>query len=293
MAILLLAGGGLPSGLLTASDQPRKYVTLDVITGMAGFILALRAIGPFTRSLSDDAKLRRDWGSQRQRDFSNAAPPQQVYELLLCVVLADGRASKGERELVRRFLLSRFPDPKTQQQLNQWERQSLRSGDAKALARSIARGLDPGERGTVYSWCCMIALEDREFSPRERETLDRIAAGLGIHKDEARLLFLFAHQMMHGRKQADRRSEHSQQQSSGQSSHSSSRNSTPPLNERQRAFEILDLPSTATEEQIRKRHRELVRRFHPDRHNHLGKVALAEATERFRRIQTAYEVLSR
>jgi curved DNA-binding protein CbpA len=57
------------------------------------------------------------------------------------------------------------------------------------------------------------------------------------------------------------------------------------------ALATLGLPADATPEQIRKRHRELVRRFHPDAQPNLGPVAQREATERFTAIQRAYETL--
>jgi tetratricopeptide (TPR) repeat protein len=51
-------------------------------------------------------------------------------------------------------------------------------------------------------------------------------------------------------------------------------------------YEVLGLPMSATPEQIRKRYRELVRRYHPDVN------PAPDAKERFLRIQEAYQVLS-
>jgi len=54
----------------------------------------------------------------------------------------------------------------------------------------------------------------------------------------------------------------------------------------QNHYEVLGLPMSATPEQIRKRYRELVRRYHPDVN------PAPDAKERFLRIQEAYQVLS-
>ncbi len=55
---------------------------------------------------------------------------------------------------------------------------------------------------------------------------------------------------------------------------------------RQNHYEVLGLPMSATPEQIRKRYRELVRRYHPDVN------PAPDAKEQFLRIQEAYQVLS-
>ena len=60
---------------------------------------------------------------------------------------------------------------------------------------------------------------------------------------------------------------------------------------RKRALDTLGLEENASPQDIRARHRELVKRHHPDAHVHLGPVAAEEAAARFREIQEAYEML--
>jgi DnaJ-class molecular chaperone len=66
----------------------------------------------------------------------------------------------------------------------------------------------------------------------------------------------------------------------------------PAIDRRAQALAVLGLPSDANPVQIRARHRQLVRKFHPDAHANLGPIAQREATERFTEIQRAYETLT-
>lgn len=65
----------------------------------------------------------------------------------------------------------------------------------------------------------------------------------------------------------------------------------PLLDLRMRALEALGLDETADANAIRRRHRELVLAFHPDRQLHLPPDQQAAAAERFHEVQRAYEFL--
>jgi curved DNA-binding protein CbpA len=52
-------------------------------------------------------------------------------------------------------------------------------------------------------------------------------------------------------------------------------------------YELLGVPEEATQDDIRKAHRELVRRYHPD-----ANLSDHSSEEHFKEVQRAYEVLS-
>ncbi|HYG76167.1 MAG TPA: J domain-containing protein [Planctomycetota bacterium] len=66
---------------------------------------------------------------------------------------------------------------------------------------------------------------------------------------------------------------------------------SPPRSEREVCLETLELPATATPEQIRQAYRELVKVWHPDRFSEASLKARAE--EKLKEINTAYEKLER
>lgn len=215
--------------------------------------------------------------------FDRATLPRQVFWLLLAVAEVDGRPEHEEREIVRRFLLERFTDPITSADLQAWEAHRLPRADVPALVRHLRAVLTPPERETLFSWCCAVTFADGSFAEREHEILQEIAQLFGLSGPQARRIFLHTkHAFLSAR--------------GGWRSEQHERRSPPQprgvVQSRAEALQILGLDGGASEEVIRKRHRQLVKQYHPDAHAHLGAVAAAEAAQRFREVQAAYELLT-
>jgi DnaJ-domain-containing protein 1 len=183
----------------------------------------------------------------------------------------------AERDTVRHFILERFGDPVQVDEVRSWEAQPLPVTDRAGLAARIATGLGDSELDSLFCWCCLVAFADGKFREHEQRALNDVARGLGIVPGRARMLFHLARaQYLRGDRRGEREAPGATAASGG----------------RQHALDVLGLPMNATTDQIRKRHRELVRRFHPDAQPNLGPVAQREATERFTAIQQAYETLT-
>lgn len=263
LALLVLVGAGRLSG------------PIAVLLGLAGFMLAIRSIGPVVRLLTRQVHAHRAWDEATTEAFRRASLPRRIYYLLAAVAEVDGPMSRTERDTVRHFVLDRFSDPIHAEEMRLWEAQPLAVNDRLGLAARIAGGLDEGELDTLFCWCCLVAFVDGTFDPSEHLALQEVSRGLGIPGPRARMLFHLARaQFLRGNKRGE------------------SRRPSRQIDKRAQAYETLALPPNATPDQIRRRHRELVKRFHPDVHTHLGPVAQREATERFQDIQRAYENLN-
>jgi len=215
---------------------------------------------------------------QQIRDSSLA---QQVLTLLIAVAEVDGQADARERDLIRQFLLERFTDPDIHRQIRTWDHDPVPADQIGPLVHQLRLQLSSAECETIFYWCCLVALIDQRFDAREHDILQRIARHIGLPPLHARRLFHHAKiRILHSEGRAEGRF--------GQALHGQD----PGLDRRGRALEILGLENDATKEEVRSRHRELVKKFHPDAHTHLGPVAATEATERFREVQEAYEILS-
>jgi DnaJ-domain-containing protein 1 len=268
VALLVLAGVVLPR-LLRAHPLLATFPA-----GFAGFYLALTSITPLVRFAALSAHTRREWSQSAAKAFARASLPRRIYYLLAAVAETDGPMSGPERETVRQFVLDRF-DPTIAGELRSWEAQPLAITDRVGLAARVAAGLDDAEIDSLFCWCCLVAFADGNYRENEHSALQEVARGLGLAAMRARMLFHLA------------KAQHLRGKDRGKAAPTNGS-----LDQRQRALAALGLPTDATPEVIRRRHRELVRRFHPDAQPNLGPVAQREATDRFQEIQRAYEVLT-
>ena len=281
LALLALGGSG---ALLRLLHLPAALWPFSVLVAFAGFRLALAAAGPLARVALLQRRAQTEWSQAARDAFVRASLPRRIYYLLASVAAADGPMTDAERQAIRHFVLERFADPVAANDLRQWEAQPFPVDDRTGLAARIAMGLDAPELDSLFCWCCFVAFADGRYNDAENHALRQIAEGLGLGAERARMLFQLARaQRLRGERGGERAGGRGDKRATA---------APPPADARRRALDELGLPADATPTQIRKRHRELVRKFHPDAQPHLGPVAQREATERFTAIQRAYETLT-
>ena len=59
------------------------------------------------------------------------------------------------------------------------------------------------------------------------------------------------------------------------------------------AYKVLEIEKSATDSEVKKAHRKLVKKHHPDKLQHLGPEHLKGAQEKFQKIQAAYESIQK
>lgn len=287
LALLALGGSGV---LLRLLRLPAGLWPLSVLVAFVGFRVALAASAPLARLLVLQRRAHTGWNDAARNTFVRASLPRRIYYLLASVAAADGPMSAAERQAIRHFVLERFADPVQAADLRDWEAQPFPVDDRTGLAARIAMGLEQPELDSLFCWCCFVAFADGRYNDAENDALRQVAAGLGLGAARARMLFQLARaQQLRGERAGDGRRDDGRRGDRGGSGPATA---PLPADARRRALDELGLPIDATPAQIRKRHRELVRKFHPDAQPHLGPVAQREATERFTAIQRAYETLT-
>ncbi|HIE72456.1 MAG TPA: hypothetical protein EYP98_21095 [Planctomycetes bacterium] len=277
LGLLLLLAVGM--GVIQRFSPIKDSVGLiSLAMGVFGFSISLTAIKPMTRLSTYRSRTRKAWGEDARNAFERASLPRRIFYLLVAVAESDGPIRAAEREVVRQFLLERFDDPVSSDEIRTWETQPLEVQDLIGLAARVAASLSDSELDTLFCWCALVAFADGRFRPDEHHALAEVARGLSLPSGRARMLFHLARaQFLAG----SNREGNNQQRPRPHNPHP-----------RGDALSVLGLPINANKDQIRRRHRELVRKFHPDAQPNLGPVAQEEATDRFRAIQHAYELLT-
>jgi DnaJ like chaperone protein len=59
------------------------------------------------------------------------------------------------------------------------------------------------------------------------------------------------------------------------------------------AYKILEIDKNATNDEVKKAYRKMVKKYHPDKLQHLGEEHVKGAEEKFRKVQKAYEQLQK
>lgn len=302
LLLLFVGGSGLAhEWIYGSSSTGRGMRSLDQLVGLVGFLLAVTSVSQLVRNLTVSHKLGAMWSKGERAAFLRASQEEQVLLLLLGVAEADGSAGLRERDLVRQFVLARFPTPRVRAEIERWIAAAKPPRELGTLAQALALRFTSGECATLYSWCCLVAFADGALHGDEFRALHAISAGLGLTARHAQFLFDYAQLASQrngsGRGAGDRSESRSRDSSraGGNSNGNSQRRSSPSGygTPRERALQTLGLPPDATKEQIRQRHRELVRQLHPDANQRLGPFAQQERAEQFKAVQAAYEELSR
>lgn len=268
-------------GMLAGLQLSRTALFIPgVALAFFSFVSAGKMVTRLIRIVALEQVLLSDSRSDLYNEFRQSSLAQQILTLLVAVAEIDGRAGAKERDLIRQFLLERFADPAIRRQLNAWDHAAIPESQLGPLVHGLRLQLSRAECETIFYWCCLVALVDHRFDTREHEILQLVAKHIGMPPAHARRLFHHAkHRILIGEADSEHRFGQGRTQGQGPS-------------RRARALEILGLEEGANQEEVRTRHRELVKKYHPDAHSHLGRIAAKEATERFQEVQEAYEILT-
>lgn len=203
----------------------------------------------------------------RQQEFFS-----QLFSLLAAFARADGPITAEEKEIVNLFVRQqlRMGGRAAQQARNYFEQAGQNPQVLSQVAEKLASlvGYNPEILESVYQMLIRLGDANEGLSSEQEDLLE-----------EVEIIF---------------RLEQNQQAGSWQNRSSGQRTSrTSSIKKLEKAYKTLGLSKDATKKEIKKKYRELVKKYHPDRiiARDLPDEFVKTAQEKFSEIQNAYEVI--
>ena len=185
----------------------------------------------------------------------------QEFELRLLalasmVIKADGKTSQSELDYVRAQFVQFFGKDRANQIFRVYNAEFKQTGiSAVEIGQFLASRTQYGARLQMLDFLFRIAKADGRVSPPELEKLFEIAGYMRISTlDYNSIKAMF-------------------------------------VAETNSAYTILEVSKSASDNEIKKAYRVLVKKHHPDKVRNLGQAAEQAAKEKFQRIQQAYEAI--
>lgn len=191
-------------------------------------------------------------GSTRQGTASDVALSLVV--LTAAVMKADGTATRQELGLVREYFVRQFGPHHASEMLRVLRDVLKREIPLRQVCEQMRGHLSHPERLQVMHFLLGIARADGRMDATEQQMIQRIGLLLGISEKD-----LDALGAMHKR--------------------------PAPAS----AYTILEVPATASDEEVKKAYRRAVMKHHPDKVAHLGEDFQRSAAEKFKKVMEAYE----
>ncbi len=177
--------------------------------------------------------------------------------LVAAVMKADGKVVKSELDYVKQYFAQSF-GPAASQEAMLYLRDLLKQEiPLRDVATQIRQRLDHSSRLQLLHFLYGVSGADGNFHPEEVRVIDRIASYLGIsHKDAQSIKSMF-------------------------------------YGDTDAAYKILEVEANTSDEEIKKAYRRMAVKHHPDKVAYLGDDIKKAASEKFKKLNEAYEQIKK
>ncbi|MFK8060825.1 MAG: TerB family tellurite resistance protein [Polaribacter sp.] len=218
------------------------------------------AIGSFVDGFSEkDLLLEQGEYQQKTRSRKQKVNTQSgdfemsLLVLASIVIKSDGKADKRELEFVRSKFLSMYGKERKNSAFKLFKEKKKKEVSARQVCIQIREHMSHASRLQLLHFLFGIAKADDFVIKKEVEQIRKIAGYLYINqRDFESIKAMF-------------------------------------YNESDNAYKILEITNTASNDEVKTAYRKMVKKYHPDKLQDLGKEHLEGAKEKFQSIQTAYE----
>ncbi len=216
---------------------------------------------------------------------------QSLIWILAYVMEADGKVTKNELNAVKKFLISYYPEEKAKNLLlllrDILKREKNPGIDIRIYCIRINEYMNYNEKLGFLTTLFKISIADGLISDNEAVLLQHYARFTRIR--DVDFLFLtnyYTYGYQWGRNQ-DNRGRYRQRQQDQNNAPKESSN----VKDKAWAYKTLGLPNGASSSDVKKAYRALAQQYHPDKQVGKSDAEIAEATNKFREINEAYNLL--
>ena len=177
--------------------------------------------------------------------------------LSAAIMKADDRVTKSELEYVKAFLIRQFGPQAGQEQVKMLREILKQDYSISDVSQQIGRFMDYSSRLQLLHYLFGLSGADGHTHPKEVDLIETISSYLGIRTPDfksIRAMFVKG------------------------------------INN---AYQILEITPDANEEELKKAYRAMAVKYHPDKVSHLGEDVKKAATEKFQKVQAAYEEIKK
>ncbi len=177
--------------------------------------------------------------------------------LIAAVMKADGKVVKSELDYVKRFFVQQFGKQIAREatlMLRDLLKQDIPLAD---VCGQIKRNMDYSSRLQLMHLLFNVSSADGLTNPAEQAVIERISGYMGISSAD----YLSIRNMF--------------------------------IPDTDASYKILEIESSATDEEVKKAYRRMAMKYHPDKVSHLGEDFKKTASEKFRKMKDAYEKIKK
>lgn len=198
------------------------------------------------------------WSQQRVQTNRPAAFQLNLLALAATVIKADGAVMKQELQFVRNFFITNYGPQNANSIFERFNAEVKKEKqNIPELTRIFNQSTLYETRLQILHFLFGVANADGSISQPELSKVEQIAAALGIRPhdlESIKAMFIKATDS---------------------------------------AFKILDIPQTATNEEVKKAYRAMAKKYHPDKLQSKDPALVKGAQEKFQKVQEAYEAIQK
>lgn len=191
--------------------------------------------------------------SQRASRITSTDFAMSLLVLIAAVMKADGKVLKTELDFVKSYLIRAYGEQGASELIIMLRDILKKDIPLPDVCQQIKYNMPYAARLELIHFLYKLAVSDGKLETSEKNTIQYISQLLGItDSDMQSILAMF-------------------------------------YDNAESAYKILEISADASDDEIKKAYKKMAIKFHPDKVSHLGEEVQASATEKFKKVNEAYE----